>query len=67
MPERLRVTPLGGSGEIGLNCLMFEADGQTLLVDAGMMLPWGNGYGIDVVIPDFEPACRGPGELRALV
>ncbi len=67
MPERLRVTPLGGLGEIGLNCLMLEAGGERLLIDAGMMLPWGNGYGIDVVIPDFAPACRGPEELVGLV
>lgn len=49
----LRVVPLGGLGEVGLNSMLFD-DGETaFLVDAGLMFPDDSMLGIDFVIPDW--------------
>lgn len=50
----LRVIPLGGLGEIGLNCLLLEYDGYAIAIDCGVMFPDIGMFGIDLVIPDME-------------
>jgi ribonuclease J len=45
--------PLGGLGEIGLNCLQITSGGSAVLVDCGLMFPEEEHLGVDVVIPDF--------------
>lgn len=50
----LRVVPLGGLGEIGLNCLILECGGQAIAIDCGVMFPDAAMLGIDLVLPDFE-------------
>ena len=49
----LRVTFLGGLGEIGRNCLTLEQDGQLVMVDCGLMFPEADMLGVDLVLPDF--------------
>ena len=51
----LRVTPLGGLGEIGRNMTMFEIDGKILIVDCGVLFPEEHQPGVDLILPDFEP------------
>ena len=57
----LRIVPLGGLGEIGLNCMVLEAsapDGRRartrVLVDCGVMFPHETLFGVDLVVPDFS-------------
>ncbi len=49
----MRVVPLGGLGEIGLNSMLFDDGESALLVDAGLMFPDDTMLGVDYVIPDF--------------
>jgi ribonuclease J len=49
----LRVTPLGGLGEIGRNMTVFEHKGKLLILDCGVLFPEENQPGIDVILPDF--------------
>lgn len=35
----LSITPLGGLGEIGLNCQLWETEGGVVMVDCGLMFP----------------------------
>ena len=53
MSDSLRVVPLGGLGEIGLNLLLLEYGDTAIAVDCGVMFPDEQMLGIDVVIPDF--------------
>ncbi|HTP66972.1 MAG TPA: ribonuclease J [Geobacteraceae bacterium] len=50
----LKIIPLGGLGEIGLNMALFEYDEEIIIVDCGLMFPEPYMYGIDLVIPDIS-------------
>ncbi|GIW42107.1 MAG: ribonuclease J [Candidatus Binatia bacterium] len=50
----LRVVPLGGLGEIGLNCLVLEYERAAIAIDCGLMFPEPHMLGVDIVIPDFR-------------
>ncbi|WP_059011558.1 ribonuclease J [Streptomyces specialis] len=55
LPEGgLRVTPLGGLGEIGRNMTVFEYGGRLLIVDCGVLFPEQEQPGIDLILPDFS-------------
>ena len=54
MAKHLRVTFLGGLGEIGRNCLALEQDGRIVVVDAVLMFPEPTMYGVDLILPDFR-------------
>ncbi|MDP9035268.1 MAG: ribonuclease J [Myxococcota bacterium] len=49
----LRLLPLGGLGEIGMNCLALEQNGEVLLIDCGVTFD-ARGFGVDVVHPSFD-------------
>ena len=51
---KLRIIPLGGLGEIGLNMMVFEYGEAVFIVDAGLMFPEDNMLGVDYVIPRID-------------
>ncbi len=53
MADPVKVTFLGGLGEIGRNCACIEVDGRIMLLDCGLMFPDLDMLGIDLVLPDF--------------
>jgi ribonuclease J len=48
----LRLIPLGGVGEIGLNLLIVAYGGDAIAIDCGVMFPDKDMLGVDLVIPD---------------
>jgi len=51
----LRVTPIGGLGEVGRNMTTYEFDGKILIVDCGVLFPEENQPGVDLILPDISP------------
>jgi ribonuclease J len=51
--EPVRLTFLGGLGEIGRNCACLEVGGRILIIDCGLMFPDLSMPGVDLVLPDF--------------
>jgi len=51
--ENVRITFLGGLGEIGRNCACVELGGRIMLLDCGLMFPDAEMPGVDLVLPDF--------------
>ncbi|RPJ83127.1 MAG: ribonuclease J [Deltaproteobacteria bacterium] len=49
----LKIIPLGGFGEIGLNMMVFEYQNTIFVIDAGLMFPEDYMLGVDIVIPDM--------------
>jgi len=52
--EPVRLTFLGGLGEIGRNCACLELGGRILIIDCGLMFPDLSMPGVDLVLPDFS-------------
>jgi ribonuclease J len=50
----VRLIPLGGLGEIGLNMMLVESGDDLVAVDCGLMFPDDELPGVDYVIPDFS-------------
>lgn len=51
---KVRITPLGGLGEIGGNIAVFETENEAILIDVGMSFPDSEMHGVDILIPDFS-------------
>jgi ribonuclease J len=68
LPEHgLRVTPLGGLGEVGRNMTVFEYAGRLLVVDCGVLFPEDHHPGVDLILPDFESIRDRLDKIEALV
>lgn len=67
MTQTLRIIPLGGLGEIGKNMMLFQHGRDILIVDAGIMFPEHDMWGIDVVIPDLSYLRERAADVRAIV
>ena len=66
-PETLRVTPLGGLGDVGRNSASFEIDGEMVLVDCGVLFPEDRHPGVDLILPALDLLSDRLGDIRALV
>jgi ribonuclease J len=66
-PDAVRIMPLGGLGEIGLNMMAVEYRGDLLLIDCGLMFPEPHMPGIDLVIPDITCLEGRLDRIRGLV
>lgn len=68
MISTIKITPLGGVGEIGaLNCMVYENDHDAIIVDCGSQFPDDDDLGIDLIIPDFSYLKEIRHKLRGLV
>ena len=51
---KIKITPLGGLGEIGGNMMVIETEKSAIIVDVGMSFPDEDMHGVDILIPDFS-------------
>jgi ribonuclease J len=54
MPEKVRIVPVGGLGEVGKNMTVFEIGRDAIIVDTGIMFPANDMFGVDYIIPDYR-------------
>src|SRR5512137_2251464 len=62
----LRIIPLGGLGEIGLNMAVYECGDDIIIVDCGLMFPEPSMLGIDLVIPDISYLMERKDRIRGI-
>lgn len=65
--NKLKITFLGGVGEIGKNMTAFEYNNEIIVVDAGLTFPGDDLPGIDVVIPDFSYLVNNKDKVKAII
>ena len=63
----LKIIPLGGLGEMGLNMLLVEYEDQIIIIDCGFMFPDDNLLGVDLVIPDMTYVKENADRVKAIV
>jgi ribonuclease J len=66
-PGGLRVTALGGIGEIGRNMTVFEHLGRLLIIDCGVLFPGHDEPGVDLILPDLRHVENRLEDVEALV
>jgi len=64
--EVLRIIPLGGLGEIGMNLMVYEYGDAAIVVDCGMMFPDATTLGVDVIVPDMSYLFERPERVKAV-
>lgn len=65
--DTLRITPLGGHGDIGRNMSSFEINGDLLFIDCGVLFPSEDHPGVDLILPGLDLVEDRLDEVRALV
>ena len=65
--SKLRIIPLGGLEQIGMNITAFEFEDSIVVVDCGLAFPDGDMPGVDIVIPDFTYVEANRDKVRGIV
>ena len=65
--DKIRITPLGGLGEIGGNITVFETQNEAILVDVGMSFPDEDMHGVDILVPDFTYIREIKDKIKAVI
>jgi ribonuclease J len=63
----VRISFLGGLGDIGRNCASLEVGGKLALIDCGLMFPEEHMLGVDLVLPDFASILARRDDLECVV
>lgn len=53
------IVPLGGLGQFGMNCTLLRSGAECAVVDAGMMFPTADQWGVDAILPDVSRFLSG--------
>ena len=64
---KVKITFLGGVGEIGKNMTAFETENEMIVVDAGLTFPGDELPGVDVVVPDISYLIANKKKVKAII
>ncbi len=67
MDNKVKITFLGGVGEIGKNMTAFEYNNDIIILDCGLTFPGEDLPGIDVVIPDMSYVIENKDRVKAII
>src|ERR1700722_8622727 len=65
--NKLKIIPLGGLGEFGMNCLALRWADDIIVIDAGLMFPESELLGVDIVVPDITYLTENREHVRAII
>lgn len=65
--DKVKITFIGGVGEIGKNMTAFEYKDEMIVVDAGLTFPDGDLPGVDIVVPDISYLLNNKSKIKAII
>lgn len=65
--DKLKVIPLGGLGEFGMNCMAIRYKDDIIVIDAGLMFPEDELLGVDIVVPDITYLLENRAMVRGIL
>jgi ribonuclease J len=65
--DKLRMIPLGGLGEFGMNCMALRWQDDIIVIDAGLMFPEEELLGVDIVVPDISYLIENRSKVKAIL
>src|SRR6201996_4196469 len=65
--KKLKIIPLGGLGEFGMNCLAIRCQDDIVVIDAGLMFPESELLGVDIVVPDISYLTENKEHVRGII
>ncbi len=65
--KKLKIIPLGGLGEFGMNCMAIRWEDDIIVIDAGLMFPESELLGVDIVVPDITYLIENKKHVRAII
>ena len=65
--KKLKIIPLGGLGEFGMNCMAIRWEDDIIVIDAGLMFPESELLGVDIVVPDISYLIENKQHVRAII
>jgi ribonuclease J len=65
--KTLKIIPLGGLGEFGMNCLALRWEDDIIVIDAGLMFPETELLGVDIVVPDITYLIENKAAVKAII
>jgi ribonuclease J len=65
--QKLKIIPIGGLGEFGMNSMAIRYGDDIIVIDAGMMFPDSELLGVDIVTPDFAYLEQNSSMVRGLI
>jgi ribonuclease J len=65
--KKLKIIPLGGLGEFGMNCMAIRWEDDIIVIDAGLMFPESELLGVDIVVPDISYLIENKAHVRAII
>ena len=65
--DKLKMVPLGGLGEFGMNCMALRWQDDIIVIDAGLMFPEEELLGVDIVVPDISYLTENRSKVRAIL
>jgi ribonuclease J len=65
--NEIRLLPLGGLGEIGMNCMILESKDDLILIDCGVLFSDLDHFGIEFAIPDFKYLLDRKDKIRGVI
>lgn len=65
--ESLKIIPLGGLGEFGMNCMAVQWKDDIVVIDAGLMFPEDDMLGVNIVVPDITFLRENRDKVRGIL
>ena len=65
--DKLKMIPLGGLGEFGMNCMVLRWQDDIIVIDAGLMFPEEELLGVDIVVPDISYLTENRDKVKAIL